>query len=1712
MRVCLPIGGVVSLAHIADHVFEVEASVAGTIERGRRFTVHAEAVHPVTRRPATGVKWEATLSVDGKKLDPQERREWPEGFVEWTFEAPVEGGEDEAEVEVTARRGDFVQSVTLDARVRAGLTGRIQTDKPIYQPGQTLHARAVVTSATGGAAAGSKVEVQIHGPDGERAHTMELEASKFGVVHDDWKIPETAALGTYEIRLWSVGGREREIARHVVRVSRYELPTFVVTVKPDRTAYLPGQKARVTITGTYLFGKPVAKGRVKVVREKAGRSEEAAGEAGADGSLGVELDLTGDHAGLGDLAYRRFEDVPFTVYYTDGMSGRTEQRRFDLRITREPIHVSVIRREGGRALPTTVYVVTVYADGRPAAAQVEVSWKGQSVRLETNRYGVGKVLLPGGAPAGDVVFRATDGAGLMGRWTETMGREGRRLVRLEAARTLHRAGEAVTLRIFADPAAGGGPVLVHAIVDGRRVATRAAQLAGGRGEVRFPYQEEFRRAVTFAVWSGAVRDTWEGEGSEELATVIFPDGADLILSVKPDRPVYRPKETASVRMQVTARDGKAVEAALGLAVVDQAVLERARTEDEFGRRRWFECGFCGEDEEELGGIRLKDLYGLQATAAVSAELDLVAEALAARVGAPVASQRSESMEARPAFGPVGVQARQMEESLERHYAQTLEFPDDISTLARVLQRQWTNAVDPWGTRYEAVFGVEGEYRTVVLRSAGPDKRFGTGDDFAAAVFRASYFAAARSLIERILREHGEYPATAGEFTDLLGQNGLVLKAMRDPWGTAYNAEVKTVAARRRIRIVSAGPDRIFQTADDVVVGVFSGRYFQRETAAMARALEAAERTPQTVDEFRAALSGAGIDLAAYRDAWGRPYQLTSEVRARYSDRIRFTTMRVYGRPPTTKTEVTPVTQRIVIFGLRSAGEDGVENSPDDFEIARIPFVVSEEPARAAGGGRGAGPGARAGTAAIRGIVKDPSGAVIPNAEVVLDDGLETRREAADGSGVFQFTALTAGMYSLTVLSPGFQMHRVSEIPAIAGQTTLVDVELEIGSVAQMVTVESPEAKLETQTAQAAGRSGSTPRVRDYFPETLVWLPEMVTGANGVASHRFVLADTVTSWKIAVFASAADGRIAEAESEVQAFLPFFVEFNPPPVLTAGDRIEMPVTIRNYQRQAEDVRVALTPNDWSKVGGELEKRVSVPANGAANVTYEVEARKVTERAAQRVVAAAGRSGDAIEKTLRVRPDGQEVTRIVGSVLAGTTTFPVTIPTQAIAGATRGEVRIYTSVAPLLLESAAGILSAPLGCAEQVTSAGYANLIAWRFARAAGIRNPAVEQRALPHVKAAVARIEELMQGDGGLSYWSTREADAAVTAHALSFLVAASAVTEVERPTMERLVTWLEGARTKTGWWQPRGGREDEGERQGVLTGLVARALAEAQRAGIPVTRRVLEEAYGHLARFTDGTGEPYQLANFILAALASGDEKLLQDEPARLAALGREEEGAVYWDARTNTPFYGWGTAGRHETTGLAVSALLAWRARHPGTPGLDAVIRRGLFFLLRGRDREGGWHSTQATLRAMSALADAAPLLGPGAGVGGTIEVRVNGRVVRKAVLAGDGKSLDPLVVDVSGLLTTGANKVALAPAGGVGFAVARLTTAHWLPWEQTRARTSEEVRYEVRFERLDGRAGEPVRCRVSAERVGFRGYGMLLAEVALAPGWKWTGRRWRRC
>ena len=96
------------------------------------------------------------------------------------------------------------------------------------------------------------------------------------------------------------------------------------------------------------------------------------------------------------------------------------------------------------------------------------------------------------------------------------------------------------------------------------------------------------------------------------------------------------------------------------------------------------------------------------------------------------------------------------------------------------------------------------------------------------------------------------------------------------------------------------------------------------------------------------------------------------------------------------------------------------------------------------------------TGTIVGQVTEASGAVIPNAGVNIKN-LATnavRTVTTGASGEFNVPFLAAGRYTITVEAPGFQSRTLEGITLEVGQTARVDTQLKVGTVSEIVQVDS----------------------------------------------------------------------------------------------------------------------------------------------------------------------------------------------------------------------------------------------------------------------------------------------------------------------------------------------------------------------------------------------------------------------------------------------------------------------------------------------------------------------------------------------------------------------------------------------------------------------------------------------------------------------------------
>lgn len=119
------------------------------------------------------------------------------------------------------------------------------------------------------------------------------------------------------------------------------------------------------------------------------------------------------------------------------------------------------------------------------------------------------------------------------------------------------------------------------------------------------------------------------------------------------------------------------------------------------------------------------------------------------------------------------------------------------------------------------------------------------------------------------------------------------------------------------------------------------------------------------------------------------------------------------------------------------------------------------------------------TTGIHGIVRDPSGATIPNASLRARDtatGIE-KATTANAEGTFVFANLVAGTYALTASAPGFQSKTLDNIVVDTGRTTDVTVAMEVGAATESVEVSAQAAQLETTTNEV-GTTINNKDIRD----------------------------------------------------------------------------------------------------------------------------------------------------------------------------------------------------------------------------------------------------------------------------------------------------------------------------------------------------------------------------------------------------------------------------------------------------------------------------------------------------------------------------------------------------------------------------------------------------------------------------------------------------------
>lgn len=657
------------------------------------------------------------------------------------------------------------------------------------------------------------------------------------------------------------------------------------------------------------------------------------------------------------------------------------------------------------------------------------------------------------------------------------------------------------------------------------------------------------------------------------------------------------------------------------------------------------------------------------------------------------------------------------------------------------------------------------------------------------------------------------------------------------------------------------------------------------------------------------------------------------------------------------------------------------------------------------------------------------------------------------------------------------------------------------------------------------------RVRDYFPETMVWEPRLLSDSQGRAELSVEAPDSITTWRLTAMAQTRDGRFAESDHSLVVRKPLFVNLELPEHATAGDVFRVPVTVSNEATESDDSSEPTKVEIEAETDGALTLGAAAPGGpNPSVVTLEPGSRRVVDVPVRARDTGRGTltvranpveneiEADAVRRSVQVRPDGRNRTSSASGIVGDNWTTRLPVPKDAISNTVAVDAAVSASAVADAIEGLDALLATPSGCFEQVSSTNYPNVMilrrlettepeewpdgeeAWREAK----------RRAERLVSLGYQKMLSFQTSDGGFRLYPKPkyEPDPMLTAYGLMQLAAMDGVMELDlEPVMRQTARWLTARQNTSGTWPVYAAGLAGGRSHGEDVGQV-RSTAFVAWALLQLPERLrdtgsIERALDHVEEAAPDVSDPNALAVAANALLADGRRDAADGLLDRLASSAVRERDGAYWSPPNPTWIGGSHRYADIETTAIAAHAFSVAESR-------AELLGETLEYLADERSPRGGWGTTQSTVWALRAFeklrADTSdePVV---------LELYSDGQPMSRSSGRGDDGRVR-LAPDDQRLVSfesrsDGSGPVSLrADASTSTNAMVRATAHYAVPWSSPRAR-SENAAFDLEME-IERRRTQP-KARVDATAVVENRtethHGATIVELPLPPG-GWTDRQ----
>ena len=497
-------------------------------------------------------------------------------------------------------------------------------------------------------------------------------------------------------------------------------------------------------------------------------------------------------------------------------------------------------------------------------------------------------------------------------------------------------------------------------------------------------------------------------------------------------------------------------------------------------------------------------------------------------------------------------------------------------------------------------------------------------------------------------------------------------------------------------------------------------------------------------------------------------------------------------------------------------------------------------------------------------------------------------------------------------------------------------------------------------------SGTEPpiRVRQFFPETWVWEPTLLTDEDGRAQLTLTAPDSITSWKLAVVGTCPAPQngsqgVGFGEAELTVFQDFFVEPSLPFSVVRGEEIPVKVDVFNYLDTAQTVQLDFAASEGFELTGESQLTVDIDAGAATSVEFPIRPAAIGDFPIS-ITARGDTLSDAVLRPLKIVAEGRPEEIVLNGLIEAGQTLPldVAFPEDIVSDSERAYLHLTPSPVAQTMQGVADLLNMPYGCGEQNMIFLAPDIEILKYLREVGELAPEIRATAEYYVNVGYQRQLTYQTDDGGFAAFGGAEGSLWLTAFVLSTFSGAREVRDIDETVLMRAADMLVGRQNADGSFRTDDfliHTEMDGglENLFAMTAYTAQALAEYGGAGVETP---LQSAAGYLRdnrTLPEVNEDPYSLSIAAVTLLkVPGFESVAESIIDRLLELAITEGVGMHWE-----PY-------PVETTGYAAMALLNANGG-VGRPQAGAAID----WLSTARNSLGGYgESTQDTVVAIRAL------------------------------------------------------------------------------------------------------------------------------------------------